>query len=233
MNILLNVPYEEKDIAKSRGAKWNPGLKSWYIDDIGKIGGVLKWLGRCNIICETLYLLKKRQICWKCRKNIEVYMLATDKSYAQEDGFRCNDNIQLLTYIEEMPSALSGYLKKNLYYPSFSATVGGQYYINHCGCCKSIQGDHFLHEVPKQSFYSALCYPGSNPICYAKIQNDFGIPLWAQLPYYDEVCSSSEMILHHMETAIENRASLNVNQKLINTLFSSSIRSEDIRIQGL
>lgn len=43
MDILLNVPYAEKDLAKQRGAKWNPQLKSWYIDDVDKIGAVSKW----------------------------------------------------------------------------------------------------------------------------------------------------------------------------------------------
>lgn len=31
--LLLNVPYEEKDEAKSLGAKWNPELKKWYIQN--------------------------------------------------------------------------------------------------------------------------------------------------------------------------------------------------------
>ena len=84
-------------------------------------------------------------------------MLATDKSYALYDGFRCNN--------------------------------------------------------------SKLCYPDSEPIVYAKIQNNFGIPLWAELPYYDEMSSSMELSMHHMETGVDNSASRNVNQKLINKLF--------------
>lgn len=39
--------------------------------------------------------------------------------------------------------------------------------------------------------------------------------------------------MHHMETGIENRASMNVNQALINQLFSCSIQEADIFIQGL
>lgn len=233
MNILLNVPYAEKNLTKQQGAKWNPQLKSWYIDDVSKISAVSKWLGKCNIICETLYLLKKKQTCWKCRKNTAVYMLATDKSYALDDGFRCNNNIQLLTYVKAMPPKLSEYMRNCLYYPSFSKTINEKYFINHCSFCKSVQGDNFLHEVPKQAFYRKLCYPDSEPIFYAKIQNNFGVPLWAELPYYDEMSSSMELIMHHMETGIENRASMNVNQKLINQLFSCSIKGKDIHIPGI
>lgn len=42
MNILLNVPYAEKDFAKQQGAKWNPQLKSWYIDDVFLLSCVFK-----------------------------------------------------------------------------------------------------------------------------------------------------------------------------------------------
>lgn len=42
-----------------------------------------------------------------------------------------------------------------------------------------------------------------------------------------------ELIMHHMETGAENRASMNVNQKLINQLFSCSIKGEDIHIPGI
>ncbi len=31
--IILEVPFAEKDEAKSLGAKWNPELKKWYIPD--------------------------------------------------------------------------------------------------------------------------------------------------------------------------------------------------------
>ncbi len=37
MEILLKVPYAEKDLAKKQGAKWNPKLKSWYIDDMNEL----------------------------------------------------------------------------------------------------------------------------------------------------------------------------------------------------
>ena len=37
----------------------------------------------------------------------------------------------------------------------------------------------------------------------------------------------------HMETEIENRASLNITQKLMNRLFSVSIPYQDIDINGL
>ena len=40
--LLLNVPYEEKDEAKSLGAKWNPELKKWYIQNTEACGKFIK-----------------------------------------------------------------------------------------------------------------------------------------------------------------------------------------------
>ena len=32
MSLIIDVPYAEKDEAKSLGAKWNPNLKKWYVE---------------------------------------------------------------------------------------------------------------------------------------------------------------------------------------------------------
>lgn len=233
MDILLNVPFVEKDKAKKRGAKWNPKLKSWYTNDVGRLKDVSRWLDGCNIVCETLYLLKKWQICRRCEKTTSVYLLATDKSYAKEEDFRCNQNLQLLTYVMKMPAPLSGYLKEKRYYPAYSKTINDTYYINHCQVCKAIQGDHFLHEIPEQSFYAGLIYPDREPITYAKIKNTFCVPFEACLPEYDRWNMSLELIFAHMETGRENRASLRIDQKLINGLLPASILVDDIKILGL
>lgn len=232
MNILLNVPFAEKDDAKKKGAKWNPDIKKWYIDDASKLLGVSKWLDANNIICENLYLLKKSHICWKCGKTIDVVLLATDRSYNMDEQYALNTNLQILTYVTQMSEALKKFLQEHRYYLSYSNTIKESYYINHCEHCESVIGDHFLHEVPEQAFYRKLCYKNSTPISYAKIVNKNCIPLQARLPYYNEVCASLEMTLQHMEMGIENRASLNVNQKLINQLLDCSVKENDIEIKN-
>lgn len=233
MNVLLNVPFSEKDLAKAKGAKWNPKIKSWYLDDIQRIEVFSQWLEPYNIISENLYVLKKRHTCWKCKEEIEVVMLATDKSYAKHEDYKCNTNIQLLTYVKKMSDELEKYMKGALYYPVFSKQIQERYYANNCRYCKNIQGDNFLHEIPKQAFYSKLCYSSSEPISYAKVNHKFGIRLQAEPPYYDEISSLKELILEHMKNGIENRASLHVNQNLINRLFDCSVKAEDIYISGI
>ncbi|WP_099468203.1 DUF5710 domain-containing protein [Konateibacter massiliensis] len=234
MMIRLNVPYQEKDMAKSKGAKWNPDIKTWYVDDIANLAGLAKWVNSYNIVCENIYILKMERICWKCKKSSDVVCLATDKSYSTESGYKINSDIQLLSYVLEMPDLLANYMKEQFsYFPSYSRTINSTYYINHCKHCNSIQGDNFLHEVPAEAFYGKLCYKNSERINYAKLKNQFSIPIQADLPYYDEVSSSMEMMMLHMETEIENRASLNITQGLINKLFSVSNPQPDISINGV
>ena len=130
-----------------------------------------------------------------------------------------------------MPDPLSKYWEQLLYTLSYSKTINNSYYINHCKYCHNIQGDNFLHEVPKQAFYKKLLYHESAPLIYSKVKNSFCVPLLAELPHYDK--TDLNMILAHMETGIENRASLNVTQKLINGLFACNIRRLDTEISGL
>ena len=33
MSLIIDVPYTEKDEAKSLGAKWNPNFKKWYVEE--------------------------------------------------------------------------------------------------------------------------------------------------------------------------------------------------------
>ena len=41
MRTNLNVPYEEKDKARTLGAKWDLARKTWYIEDIRPF---MKWI---------------------------------------------------------------------------------------------------------------------------------------------------------------------------------------------
>jgi hypothetical protein len=42
-DILLNVPYDNKDEAKALGARWNPDLKKWYIPSGKDVQAFSKW----------------------------------------------------------------------------------------------------------------------------------------------------------------------------------------------
>jgi len=234
MILLLNVPFAEKDLAKSKGAKWNPVAKTWYTSDIASLNGLSKWIGNYNIICDSLYIFRMERVCWKCKEGTDVICLASDKSYSTEYGYKENLSIQLFSYVESMPDIFADYLKRKFaYFPSYSKANESTYYVNHCRYCSGIQGDNYLHEIPLESFYKKLCYKNSKAANFSTVKNQFYVPLRARLPYYDEVSSSMEMLMSHINTGVENRASLNITQKLVNGLFSVSTQSQDIVIDGI
>jgi len=43
-NTPLNVPFKEKDEAKSHGARWNPAAKHWYIPEGVDDAPFAKWM---------------------------------------------------------------------------------------------------------------------------------------------------------------------------------------------
>lgn len=44
MRINLLVPFEEKDLAKKRGARWDAANKIWYVQDHPRLELFLKWI---------------------------------------------------------------------------------------------------------------------------------------------------------------------------------------------
>ena len=106
--------------------------------------------------------------------------------------------------------------------------------MNHCPNCKCTHGDHFLHEVPNEAIYKHLFYRQAKPCSYSKINNTFSIPIRAKLPHYDAVNSSMELLMLHLtHEDMENRASLNVTQKMINKLLKTSIHDQGLTIPGI
>ena len=53
--LILNVPYKEKDQAKALGAKWNPDIKKWYVQNRQDYVKFCKWVvPQGNIIVLSL-----------------------------------------------------------------------------------------------------------------------------------------------------------------------------------
>lgn len=59
--LILNVPYEEKDEAKALGAKWNPGIKKWYVQNREDYSKFYKWIIQQGniVVCNNLYVLEQ------------------------------------------------------------------------------------------------------------------------------------------------------------------------------
>ncbi len=46
MRINLNCPYPEKDEAKALGARWDAGIKKWYIENVEDLTPFMRWIER-------------------------------------------------------------------------------------------------------------------------------------------------------------------------------------------
>jgi hypothetical protein len=44
MRINLQCPFRDKDLAKQRGARWDPRLRVWYIEDVADLAPFAAWL---------------------------------------------------------------------------------------------------------------------------------------------------------------------------------------------
>ena len=44
MKTILDVPFEEKDLAKQRGAKWDVEKKVWYVENVQNMRLFLQWI---------------------------------------------------------------------------------------------------------------------------------------------------------------------------------------------
>ena len=57
--LILNVPYNEKDDAKSLGARWNPIIKKWYVKDKKDYHKFIHWIEPYGniVIIDELYLI--------------------------------------------------------------------------------------------------------------------------------------------------------------------------------
>ena len=127
--LLLNVPYEEKDEAKSLGAKWNPELKKWYIQNTEDCGKFMKWIWKDYKDYEELYILKDHlyiaegiRICNKCKKATRVIGLGIDKYYQVYDenedynfsAHLCeDDDIEISPITEDLPKQILDYCMNN------------------------------------------------------------------------------------------------------------------------
>lgn len=58
--LILNVPYNEKDDAKSLGARWNPTVKKWYVKNKKDYYKFIRWIEPYgNMVIIDDYILLK------------------------------------------------------------------------------------------------------------------------------------------------------------------------------
>lgn len=176
MILCLNVPYKEKDEAKSLGAKWNARMKKWYIDtkreDYVKFSKwILKDTDDAIIAMEYIYVIESEQNCWKCGKStkviglgigefVHIYGEADEPQYELVEDYEESGEELHLAWVEkedDIPKKLLKYLKENYSVKTeYSKTIGGKCFANHCDCCGALQGNWFLFDEPDNPLSSCV-----------------------------------------------------------------------------
>lgn len=167
MSLIIDVPFAEKDEAKSLGAKWNPKIKKWYVEERKDYYKFEKWIlgnkENVYILCDYFYIVEGTHICFKCNKPTTVigfgvknfFEVFDSKEYGDEHNFEyIDDEIHIASHIEPLSKDLLDKLKEKYnYYESYSKTVNDSYLANHCSNCKVIQGEFFLFEEIDTPFF--------------------------------------------------------------------------------
>lgn len=167
MSLIINVPFSEKEEAKSLGAKWNPTLKKWYVDKRENYHKFSKWIldNRENvyILCDYIYIIEGIHKCFKCNETIKVIGFGVQKffevfdpnEYGDGDDFSyADDDIHIVSHIEPLSKELLNKLKEKYnYYEGYSKTLKSTYLANHCSNCNVIQGDFFLFHGGNSPFF--------------------------------------------------------------------------------
>lgn len=164
MPLKINVPYSDKDIAKSKGAFWDVEQKIWYIPNHKDINDFQQWIDKSKvsvIIKSPISIALNKTDCYKCGNKTAVISLASNNFYylntdenEDEKWFRADvlTFFSMLVFIDnELASKINRLFPK--YKIAYSKTAESSYWANHCEHCGALQGDFFLHSEPGGAFF--------------------------------------------------------------------------------
>ncbi len=159
MALILNVPYSQKDEAKALGAKWNPDIKKWYIDNRKKYNQFTKWIDGNEIICDHIYIVEGIHTCFRCKSPTRVIGFGFESFYEKWDTqyeYEEDGNIHIGRILSKLPERLESELRKRYnYFWGYSKTTKSNDYGNHCqnSGCGVLQGNFFLFDEVDSPFF--------------------------------------------------------------------------------
>lgn len=160
--LYLDVPYSEKDEAKSLGARFNANIKKWYYHGSSqKLSFFSKWILRNRtetIITDNVYIISNKHTCWKCKRDTTVMAFGIgDYISLWRDGEiidsetnvnKQHNSIHIAWTDKEqnIPPLLLKYIKRNYNVKTGYSRVVGKCFANHCEFCGTIQGNYHLFQ---------------------------------------------------------------------------------------
>ncbi|UDJ86344.1 hypothetical protein IRM71_02790 [Erwinia amylovora] len=86
-HLILNVPFNEKDEVKSKGARWNPDLKKWYVPEGKSSLQFIPWIEELKdndtyqLYSEYYFIGENKRLCWKCEELISLYAFCLPRGH--------------------------------------------------------------------------------------------------------------------------------------------------------
>lgn len=159
----LDVPFKDKERAKSLGARWDQEKKRWYAPDYYGIDGFSEWNIDPNLASDHFYILSTPAKCWQCKGPTTVYAFGLPDGH-QYSEFRDSNNRKIWTtatwqaitsFVKRVPKNVYVLLKDIApgYTPVHSTQAGFRYFMNHCDICGSKIGDFQMHNEPGGEFH--------------------------------------------------------------------------------
>ena len=164
MPLKINVPYSDKDSAKSKGAFWDVEQKTWFVPDHKDINDFQQWINKSKvsvIIKSPVSIALNSSDCYKCANKTAVISLASNNFYylntdenEDEKWFRA-DGLSFFSMPVFIENEIAGKIKRLFpnYKIAYSKTAESSYWANHCEHCGALQGDFFLHSEPGGAFF--------------------------------------------------------------------------------
>lgn len=152
--LYLNVPYEEKDEAKSMYAKWDRVKKKWYATNPKFYSRFNQWIEGRSVAQNKVYIAISHRNCWSCGKNTAVYALAIKgediidlenevTDMAEETGY----DMAIIPINYNLPKDIKFYLESNTACKeTYSNTTKSNYFANVCEHCHALQGAFFVYD---------------------------------------------------------------------------------------
>lgn len=156
----LEVPFAEKDEAKSLGARWDPARKTWYVPAGLDRHPFQRWLPSGNAEGETellppVYAVESKAPCWRCDRQPKVATVAAESFITRSESEEpVEPDLYVFSGIEHLPRQLLEAMRRvnPEYRRRFSNTAGASYYMNHCTCGAQL-GDFYMHSEPGGAFF--------------------------------------------------------------------------------
>lgn len=169
-SIDLDVPYQQRNLAKTLGARWDTQRKVWYVSALQDLTPFKRWLSqppRINHRSDSYSLLIAHLTCWRCNMNTRVFGFALPCGYQALEDVSDDSEASPPIGIEQTMDDIGGSqwvaqadfgvlcyatlicegalarmaVLTHRYRKDSSATTGTRYYMNHCEHCDAKLGD--------------------------------------------------------------------------------------------